>query len=412
MHIVLVNLYDAIPGEKYAQGRYSHLSRNLSKSGHKTTWFSANFHHGSKTFRSKSLERISPSGLSVKLLPVIPYKRNLGIKRLYSDFILSKILVRQLLILHKKTKIDLIVVSLGPIITPFRVTHLSRKIGVRSIADVQDLYPAAFQSLLPSYLRAIGELFFYPMKLITRLTLRYANGISSLSRSRLDQALSLQGQGHIKPSRPIYLNVKGEPARESIISQLDGRKVTNGKLKVLFIGTVGSFYDFKTIFEALLIIRKESNKIELHIIGDGPYLERTKELSISFGLSDVHYYGFIPFEESMSIIQTCNLGIVPIAKGWPSCIPNKPIDYMGIGMPILSSIPGEMEEMIDKHDLGYHYVAGDSTSLASVLNLAEQDLRLGRFEVIGRNCLKIARSRFTIEKTMDQFDGLIREVMI
>jgi glycosyltransferase involved in cell wall biosynthesis len=44
-------------------------------------------------------------------------------------------------------------------------------------------------------------------------------------------------------------------------------------------------------------------------------------------------------------------------------LPNKPFEYMAAGLPLLSSLPGELEQLITEHQIGLHYRAGDVQSL-------------------------------------------------
>jgi len=58
-------------------------------------------------------------------------------------------------------------------------------------------------------------------------------------------------------------------------------------------------------------------------------------------------------------------------------LPNKPFEYMAGGLPVVSSLQGELQELLEKHRCGLTYRAGDVASLQHSLERLrnEADLR-------------------------------------
>ena len=48
-------------------------------------------------------------------------------------------------------------------------------------------------------------------------------------------------------------------------------------------------------------------------------------------------------------------------------------DYLLAGVPVINSLPGEAWEMVEQHDLGYNYTAGNGEELAAALRRALED---------------------------------------
>lgn len=406
MNIVLVNLYDSFPNESYAKGRYTNLSQHLSNVGHNVLWISSQFHHGSKKDRNPGNYVSTNENLKIIPLSSLRYNKNIGFRRLISDYRLSKLIILELDKIHKENKIDIIIVSMGPIFTPSAVVSFAKKNKIKSIIDIQDLYPEAMYAVIPKKIRFLAKILLLPLNLKIKRLILNSDGVSSLSKNRLKEAFDKFNFDLKKPSRAIYLNFKGIP---SVIDKKKNPKTQT--LKIAYIGTIGSFYDFDTVFNSFYEIAKTSIKIELHIIGSGPKLNYYKNIVKKLELNNVFFYGYMPFDKSINLIRSCDIGIVPILKTWPSCIPNKPIDYLGLGLPILNSVQGELSSLVTDFDIGYNYIAENCDSLTLTIKQVNNDLNDGVLADKGINGYNLVKERFTIEKIMLQFESFINEVI-
>ena len=65
-----------------------------------------------------------------------------------------------------------------------------------------------------------------------------------------------------------------------------------------------------------------------------------------------------------ALLRVSSIGFAPYQRNTLISLPNKPFEYMAAGLPILSSLRGELEELITKEQIGLAYRAGDEESLA------------------------------------------------
>lgn len=57
-------------------------------------------------------------------------------------------------------------------------------------------------------------------------------------------------------------------------------------------------------------------------------------------------------------------------------LPNKPFEYMAGGLPVVSSLEGELQELLETHRCGLTYRAGDVDSLVHCLKRLQDDADL------------------------------------
>ena len=90
-------------------------------------------------------------------------------------------------------------------------------------------------------------------------------------------------------------------------------------------------------------------------------------------------------------------------------LPNKPIEYLAGGLPVLSGIRGYLGEVMEANDCGLCYEPGNPSSLA------EAALRLGRdparHRVMSENARRTFQREFEVTKCygdmIDHFDDII-----
>jgi glycosyltransferase involved in cell wall biosynthesis len=399
MNIVLINLYDSLPDEEYVRGRYTYLAERLGETNHNVKWISSYFHHGSKRYRKKSIRKTySVKNVEICKIWAPYYFKNIGLKRLYNDYYISKRIIWELI--NSKNKIDLIIASTSPIILPNKISEYGKRHGIKVIIDVQDAYPFNLLSLVNKKFYNVARLFLFPVEYYARNTLANAAAVTSLSKTRLKQVLLLIPNKK-KMAKAIYLNYKGTPSYK-------GKKNDTKKIKLVYIGALGKFYDFKTVFYTLRKLAEKKIEYSLDIIGEGPERKFYELLAKKTKLDFIKFHGFINFNDAKNIIENSDIGLVPIRKGWPPCIPNKPIDYFGLGIPILNSVEGELWDMVNQYDLGYNYQPGNVDEMINVMLkiISEKHLLNSK----GYNCYRITKDLFSPDKIMDNFLSFIEKV--
>ena len=182
LNIWIVNLFDAFPGESLRQGRYSFLAEMLAKRGHRVTWWSSSFHHGTKSFRSQGQASIKVNdNLHIILLKTPKYSKNVSLKRIWNHYKYAKALRREAV---KASEIpEVIIVSSVPLSAANTAVRLGERFGAKTIIDVQDLWPESFEVIFPRSVWFFARILMFPLRLWAHRVYQEADAISSISET-------------------------------------------------------------------------------------------------------------------------------------------------------------------------------------------------------------------------------------
>ena len=113
-------------------------------------------------------------------------------------------------------------------------------------------------------------------------------------------------------------------------------------------------------------------KIYLIIIGTGDVLEQLKRMAIEEGVSEkVIFTGPIAFEELYEYTLMADIGISiekDVSINYHYCLPNKFLDYIQAGLPVLISPLPEMKAIVEKYKIGEMIESLDPHYLANKFN--------------------------------------------
>jgi glycosyltransferase involved in cell wall biosynthesis len=79
-------------------------------------------------------------------------------------------------------------------------------------------------------------------------------------------------------------------------------------------------------------------------------------------LPNIHLSGWLNAEQIKILLNKAWAGIVP-CKSVENAAPNKVFEYLSAGLPLISSLRGEVASLIDEHKIGLNYSAGDPQQL-------------------------------------------------
>ena len=85
--IWLVNPYGPIEGENWREYSFNQFGKHLSQNGFEVIWWTANFSHHFKKYRSESWRDVRVNdNFIIRLVPTNSYKKNIGFGRFRKDF--------------------------------------------------------------------------------------------------------------------------------------------------------------------------------------------------------------------------------------------------------------------------------------------------------------------------------------
>jgi glycosyltransferase involved in cell wall biosynthesis len=191
----------------------------------------------------------------------------------------------------------------------------------------------------------------------------------AISQGCLDWGLKKIGRSQNKWDRVFYHGYRSDP---SLSVDLLASENPSGKKIFLFVGTFGESYELNLIAEvAKRFDMNPQNEIAFYIIGTGAQDATLKKKAAQ--LKNLHLPGWLGSDQIHSFLNSAWAGIVP-CKSVQNAAPNKVFEYLSAGLPLISSLEGEIADLIEKYRIGLNYRVGDSEDLYQCINkLATND---------------------------------------
>ena len=335
------------------------LSENKSK---KVKLFTSTFDHVKKENRFKENKIIKiNNNLETHFLKTIPYKKNISIIRLISNFFLG---VRLYFYLKKqKDQPDLIFVAFPPIETSLACILFSKKRGIKTIIDVRDLWPEVFVEGYSKYLKSILKHCLFPYRIMTKYIFKKTFSLMSISKNMLDWSQNYAKRKNIYNDKFVpfsYINPSKFKVTETD-TIIDLKKKVLNKFNITLVGNVTKTIKFDDIYNAATKL-KNNEEIKFVICGAGDNLEQTKLKCQN--LKNIIFTGWINQNEIQFILRNTKIGLIPYRNdvNLSNAMPNKFSEYMSFGIPILTSLSGSVLEILNKEKIGIQY-SSDSNDL-------------------------------------------------
>ncbi len=402
MKISIIGPYGTIPGEVWRETRFSMMADHLAKAGHDVTWWTADFAHHSKQFRTSAPERTIKQPYTIRLVRTPAYQSHIGIGRLVFELTFA---LRAYGEAMREVAPDVIISGDATLPTSFAAAALATRRDAKLVFDIIDLYPEIFSTVLPPNWRPIAQTLFWPLAYARRRHFLRADAIIAVSRDYLKVGSIIPAQCAGIPLVPVYWGVDVESIRHVCCFRgTRSDSPTLGAIQVVYSGTLGEKYDVGTLMEAAISLRDTRPQVNFVIAGDGPRRSQIESCIREHHLSNVTVLGPIAPQELASLYRRCDVGLCLYSPGSTVVMPIKAYDYFAAGLPIISSIKGELQEVIARERCGVTYEAGNPRSLTqSLLDLAD-DVEL-RSTMAG-NAYRIGS---TFEKRI-QYDRILRLV--
>ena len=292
--------------------------------------------------------------------------------------------------------------------------RLKERYGCKVVTDIMDAWPETLLQATPRgiengkwrmaniLLCAAGRIALRPYERMLRRACRESDAVSAQSEAFAQFARQNGASGDI---HVCYLGAergrKAESRRkeESGNWKLEsGRKAerrsnadnlelelprSNSKLNLLYLGAMGRSYDLETIIKAMRLLRDQGVAVECTFVGDGEKRARME----AEGVPGVRFTGFLSGEALEGELKQADLGLVPFFRESGVAVPYKAGDYLAYGLPLLSTIKGELEALINQHQCGQVYEPLNAAGLATAVRVYLDDpTRLAQARAGARAC--------------------------
>jgi glycosyltransferase involved in cell wall biosynthesis len=386
--------------------RAMNLANALAAAGHKVTLWSSSFSHQEKRQRVTANDRVQVSGyLVIRLLASPGYQRNIGLARLWDHAMLARNLAKQLD--SESTLPDVAFVGYPPIETAAVMTRWLAARSVPCMVDVKDQWPAIFIDALPVPIKPIGRIALAPYFYFGRRALRDATALSAMADGFLNWAAAFAGRAVSDLDRVVPLTAPTGQVTEAELQEAgiwwDQQGIhADGTQRICFIGSHSKAFDMLPVMQAAKSLAASGSHCQFVLSGDGE--NKVAWQAMAADLPNVHFPGWIDRPKIEALARRSSAALAPYRNNddFLLSIPNKVIDSLALGLPVLSPLNGEVARLISDFDIGLGYGPMAKKTLKSCIEdlAAIPELR----KKLSDNALELFRERFSFETV---YGGLV-----
>ncbi len=382
------------------------LAEQLVAAGHDVVWWSSAFDHFSRRLRSPVDTRIAQGpGLSVYYLDGMAYRRNVSLARLRNHYQVARAFAR---LAPSEPPPAVILSSLPTLELCDAAVKFGTRRGIPVALDVRDLWPDVFFDLVPGAVRPIARHLAPWMTAQLRRSTTGAAAILGVTDAFVDW-----GAGAAR--RPRTINDRAFPMgyservppdhelqRAAEFWDDNGIPATGSRPVVCFFGTFGWMFDFETVLKAAAMLNHGTG-VRLVLCGGGERLEQLRQAAA--GLDNVLFPGFVGPAEIWTLMRRSVAGLAPYRafRNFDDNLPNKPIEYLSAGLPVVASQVRVLTSLIDEHACGLTYAHGDAPALAAALSAIGEDAV--RQQAMATRARALFEHRYVAERVYSEMAG-------
>lgn len=339
--------------------RTAMLGMALADAGHEVLWWASTLNFATRRFwfDRPTIRTIQP-GLEVYLLHGPGYTTTKSLARWVHQRTIARQFREQAAL---RPLPDLIFASLPTLELVEQAVQLGRQHTIPVIVDIRDLWPDHYLTMAPAPLRPLLRVALHSEFRRAARGLTGATGLTSitatflgwgLARARRAQHLddAVFPMGYLPPAHTLSAHVRPD--------------VGDAVMPLVYAGTMGSAFNFDTVIEAARQLAAAQRTDVLFIITGAGYQD-ARIRALADGLPNVRFTGWIAHDEVHRLLGHGAVGLACYANGETihGSMPNKMFEYMAAGVPLLSSMRGEMETFLAAERIGLTYESVDHESL-------------------------------------------------
>ena len=391
--------------------RAINLSEYFLKRGHSVNLLSSDFSHQLKMHRNKKFTvKELETNFQITLIPSFGYKKNISFKRLFDHFILGLNTFMYLLKITPNEYPDFVFIGYPPIETSFFLAIWLKLKKIPFCVDVKDQWPHIFLQRTKGLKRLFLKSILFPYFWAAKFSLNQANFLTAITPNFLNWSENFSKNFNNK-NQPLYLvpNIKEIPKiqLDNILLGLNnllGIDIKK-KNKIIFAGNINNAYDFNDLISTLLSPRLDDKSFEVLICGDGDCIDYLK--SKLNKKSNVFFTGWIDYSQLIALKKLSIATLAPYrnTSDFQMSIPNKIIDSLYFGLPIITSLKGEVENIIKKYNVGY-FCDRNLTWHDQISSCLNDPMKR---DLLSKNARKLYKEKFTSDMVYGEFVKFIEQ---
>jgi glycosyltransferase involved in cell wall biosynthesis len=338
------------------------------------------------------------NGVHVHRLKLVARKKSkLSLIRNYLSFYLSS----KRYLAHLKDKFDVVYsMSMSPLISVEGGEVYAKKHHVKCLIHCLDLWPES--AVIAGKIKK-GSLFYKVLYGWSRRIYKRADEIlisSPSFASYFSDVLKLNDKKLLFAPQPPMVELSKEPDY-----------AYNKKYNIVYAGNVGNLQLVENYVKAVSLL-KDRDDFQFHIIGNGARLNEVKKLIKNLSLEDkaivhpmvksneVGEY----FINATALVVPLKITESPVSK----TIPNKLVSSLFYAKPILATISGDGEAVLNKAGGSFFSDENEESIAKMIVTLFDTDPET--LKKMGENNKKYFSAHFDFERSVDGIEKEIKEV--
>ena len=393
---------EPIPSDVDRLHRAGQMCKWLSDSGHDVTFFNSTFYHQKRLQRFSKTTKIKISDkFKVVCLFARAYEKSISLNRFLSHIDAANSLE---VWLKENDEVPDLIIASYPVAELCSIANdLGEKYSIPVIIDCRDFWPDIFIEVLPRKLRFLSKLLFFPFEIQLKKVLKRAKVISGHTESAMRWGLSKAGRraSSLDFYFPFtYPKPDNFPANYEF--NLEKNDASDRCLVICFIGTLSHRSGLEKFIRCVGRVNDAlPGKICLKIAGTGPHQEYLQQLVRDYS-SPVEFLGWLNHKEIISLMMDSDFGLLPyVQQDFELSIPNKFVEYLSSGLPVISCTDGEVRKFITQYNVGVWTHQDNDSVENTLLNLfkAKSSLQSSHILSVYQTCFS---SEYVHSKLEDQ----------
>jgi len=178
---------------------------------------------------------------------------------------------------------------------------------------------------------------------------------------------------------------------------------------LLFAGNIGVAQSFDTIINAFELIK--THPINLIVLGDGRDKHRIQELVRTKKLENkIYFLGSFPAEQMSNYFACCDALLISLKKAdiFSYTIPGKLQSYLACGKPIIGSLDGIGNKIINESSSGYCSPAENYIELSKIIIKLMNDTHQRKIS-FSKNALSYYEKNFKKESLLLKLEEILKD---
>lgn len=336
------------------------LAKLLAKRGHNVNWITSNWDHHNKRLRCEQDKVISVTpNYQLTLLKTSTYEKNVSLARIAHNRNFAKRLTEYA---NQHTEPDIIIASHPLIESCAAMVSYAKQHKIPVIVELRDMWPDIMLNLVPKPAIGLAKLLLAPLFRTTQRAFQQADALVGITDDFLKWGLTYANRARRCNDKVFPLAYEVSQFDAATLNEANqfweklGVKKSPGQKIIAYAGSLTSTLPLE---EAIHYTVNSQENIKLIIAGHKGHLERYKQLANK--CDKIVFSGWINKPKIWALLNMADIGLAPyiIRKDFNASTPNKIIEYLAAGLPVLSTIQGTSAKLIRDNQCGLIYKKGE-----------------------------------------------------